>query len=370
MRAMQATHHKLATITDPVVKLNLAKHCLGEGKVQHCLRMYGADLIDAANDADRTMFTVLNRIATGLTEFGRKQATLGTKLGGMRLRQLRHLALPAELAAKLTARPRLVELSDARTTAGVAANNLITQHLDSIIAQLTQTSGDTLDPPERQAVPQLIHVIAERGRQEWHAARHGAPATSPQPLAAWRRPSQDEHEWNPNAAHDPEDQSPCTANTAQRLPCQIQDNSLSRHLHLILEEHESHKDIERLAELRQPRVDHQWAYHIDPSAGTVLPPDMYRDALRHWLGCMCVPEAIACHCCKQQVDVQRAHAGCCATAEAARGHYAIARTIPNVAKTIDPSTTKEEVSKGAERLRPGDITTGAIIDSKRVAVDV
>ena len=48
----------------------------------------------------------------------------------------------------------------------------------------------------------------------------------------------------------------------------------------------------------------------------------------------------------------------------------IATTLSKIAKTIDPSTTNEEVSMGAARLRPGGITTGALVDAKCVAVDV
>ena len=59
------------------------------------------------------------RIATGFTDFGRQQAALGTNIGGMGLRQLRNLALPAELAATCTARPTMPELSQALTTAGL-----------------------------------------------------------------------------------------------------------------------------------------------------------------------------------------------------------------------------------------------------------
>ena len=41
LKVMQAMHHKLTTLNDPAVKLKLAKHCLGESKVQHLLRLYG-----------------------------------------------------------------------------------------------------------------------------------------------------------------------------------------------------------------------------------------------------------------------------------------------------------------------------------------
>ena len=79
---MQAMHYTLSTLNEPVVELKLAKHCLGERKVQHLLRMYGADLRLTLADADRTIDMTLNRIATGLTDFGRKQAALGIQVVG------------------------------------------------------------------------------------------------------------------------------------------------------------------------------------------------------------------------------------------------------------------------------------------------
>ncbi|MFM7988988.1 MAG: hypothetical protein ACKPKO_57715, partial [Candidatus Fonsibacter sp.] len=70
------------------------------------------------------------------------------------------------------------------------------------------------------------------------------------------------------------------------------------------------------------------------------------------------------------LDVQCTHAGCSATVEATRGHYAVVRAITAVAKTIDPNTTREEHFGDNQRLRPGDVITNAIIDGRRVAVAV
>ena len=102
----------------------------------------------------------------------------------------------------------------------------------------------------------------------------------------------------------------------------------------------------------------------------MLPPDEYQDALRHRLGCQFFPEATTCHCCTRLLDVKCIHAGCCATAEATRGHYVVARTLVPVAKAVDPTTTREDAFGGNQRLRPGDLITGAILDGRRVAVDV
>ena len=69
------------------------------------------------------------------------------------------------------------------------------------------------------------------------------------------------------------------------------------------------------------------------------------------------------------LDVKCIHAGCCATAEATRGHYAVARTFLAVAKAVGPTTIREETF-GSQRLRPGDLITGAVLDGRRVAIDV
>ena len=79
-----------------------------------------------------------------------------------------------------------------------------------------------------------------------------------------------------------------------------------------------------------------------PLKGTVLPPDVHQDALRHRLGSQFIPEATTCHCCARLLDVKCIRAGCCATVEATRAYYAVARTLLAVANAVDPSTTREE----------------------------
>ncbi|MFM7987187.1 MAG: hypothetical protein ACKPKO_48535, partial [Candidatus Fonsibacter sp.] len=51
LKVMQAMHHKLTTLNDPAVELKLTRHCLGESKVQHLLRMYGSQLHEALRNA-------------------------------------------------------------------------------------------------------------------------------------------------------------------------------------------------------------------------------------------------------------------------------------------------------------------------------
>jgi hypothetical protein len=85
LKVMQAMHHKLTTLNDPAVELKLAKHCLGESKVQHLLRLYGEEFHPTLPTADNTTDMTLTRIATGLTDTGRQQAALGLHIGGLGL---------------------------------------------------------------------------------------------------------------------------------------------------------------------------------------------------------------------------------------------------------------------------------------------
>ena len=130
LKVMQGMRHKLATINEPATALKLARRCLGESTVQHLLRVYGADLIPELTQAYTTIDTPLNIIATGMIDFSRQQASLGINVGGLGLRRLQDLATPAELAAELTARPKLAELSTALTIARLTTDDQLLNHLD------------------------------------------------------------------------------------------------------------------------------------------------------------------------------------------------------------------------------------------------
>ena len=69
--------------------------------------------------ADNTIDVTLTCIAAGLTYTGRQQAALGLHIGGLGLRHIKDMAIPAELAAKLTAIPKGTEVCSALTTAGL-----------------------------------------------------------------------------------------------------------------------------------------------------------------------------------------------------------------------------------------------------------
>ena len=148
LKVTQAMHHKLTTLNDPAVDLKLAKHCLGESKAQHLLRLYGQELHPTLPTADKTIDMTLTRIATGLTDTGRQQAALGLHIGGIGLRRFKDVAILAELAAKLTARPKVKEICTSLTMAGLTPEGQLTTHLDTKNEELQHKLSQQLHSTE------------------------------------------------------------------------------------------------------------------------------------------------------------------------------------------------------------------------------
>ena len=85
----------------------------------------------------------LTRIATGPTYSGRQQAALGNHIGGLGLRRIKYIAIPVELAAKLTAKPLDIEICNAFSTAGLMEQGHLTSHLEASITNLQKKNWRT-----------------------------------------------------------------------------------------------------------------------------------------------------------------------------------------------------------------------------------
>eukprot|EP00974_Lingulodinium_polyedra_P100367 9721492-Lingulodinium_polyedra.AAC.1 len=70
------------------------------------------------------------------------------------------------------------------------------------------------------------------------------------------------------------------------------------------------------------------------------------------------------------MDVKARRVGCCASAESARGHYEVARQLYALARTVDPTTVREEPAPGDDKQRPGDVVSNVLLLGRRTAVDV
>ncbi|MFM7986793.1 MAG: hypothetical protein ACKPKO_46515, partial [Candidatus Fonsibacter sp.] len=98
---------------------------------------------------------------------------MGPQIIGLGLRRIQDIATPAELAAKLTARPKITELCQAFTQAGLTPPNRLTHHLDTKIARLQQQVTTQVETQEAQHLPTLIQQTNERAAQEWSHMRNG-----------------------------------------------------------------------------------------------------------------------------------------------------------------------------------------------------
>eukprot|EP00974_Lingulodinium_polyedra_P057516 5535321-Lingulodinium_polyedra.AAC.1 len=92
--------------------------------------------------------------------------------------------------------------------------------------------------------------------------------------------------------------------------------------------------------------------------------------MKHRLGATFLGEVGTCFVCKRALDVKARHAGCCGSAESTKGHYAVTRQLYAFARTVDPTTTKEEATPGEDRQRPGDVTSTVFFRGRRTVAGV
>ena len=95
--------------------------------------------------------------------------------------------------------------------------------------------------------------------------------------------------------------------------------------------------------------------------------------MRIRIGACFTEEPILCGLCSKEVlSRTAAHALCCASAEATRGHYGARDKIFDLVLLGDPNADKEvtELIPSAPTLRPADIFTEAAIPGCRAALDI
>ena len=116
------------------------------------------------------------------------------------------------------------------------------------------------------------------------------------------------------------------------------------------------------------QVSHNWLYHLDANAGSVLTPHDYithvqkRLSNRLWAG------GGQCRCCVFFPDLE--HAETCSTAEATRGHYACVHAVVCGMKLADQGITTEPRGPTASQSRPADIFITAAVPGRSAALDV
>ena len=253
----------------------------------------------------------------------------------------------------------------------------------------------TLDDAEACQVAPLVRQAAENAATDWQRRTIGQTAVARLPRVQWTGiapmdtvPPSGGAEMPIGAqADDPFHDQPqddgladgpggglarLSVTSLQKQLCILVDNTKLRALVASLNAAGRYSDMRRLAELRDPSVDHSWVRRLDFCEGPVMTEKDYAIALQLRIGANIVADSYTCPECNSLVDCKLSHSTCCAKAERTKGHYAVVRAIFDRIVEIDSAAVLEhrglvDAEPGA---RPGDIFTRAAVPNRDAAVDV
>eukprot|EP00973_Karenia_brevis_P061843 8602127-Karenia_brevis.AAC.1 len=300
-------HDKLRQCANTQIEYVLGKACLGFSRVTHLLRTNGmtyAEEHGRLRDFDAVQRSTLERLAPGITDAGFAQSELCVSAGGLGWRSASTVALPAALAGRIMARPKVEEMAVAMERAGLMDIGSFMQHFDGVTAQAIQRYADQLDREEKDQVVPLVQAAAEQAKTQWMCIRAGVadkPALSdPAQGVRWSDPeSQVENEdvSGPPARstsivdgalrQEPDDEGVMsgtgrlTVVKLQRALLLLGDNTRLRSLLQDRADACDHEGLRRLTELRHPDTCHAWLWQICPEDGTILRDQDFSTAMRH-----------------------------------------------------------------------------------------
>jgi hypothetical protein len=391
-----AMHDRLRHMHHTASEHVLAKSCVGVTKVAHLLRSSGEELRNEQNALrafDAIQDGTLTRLFPGLNDDGLRQASLGAKAGGLGFRRAYDVALPAAIASKLMAGPKVRQLGEDLARAGLMGpEQLITKFEDDMRSTIEAFKAE-LDSPERRQVDAFVERAHEAAAGAWARLKNGhtdedeyvAPRVQwtaideedqVEPRAGFSYPvgaengiNRAEGEADGEVARDGQT---LTVNNVQKQLCVLIDNTHLRRLVRSLAERGAYEDMRRLQEMRDPSVDHSWLYRLDPLEGTTMPEEDYKTAVQLRLGAAFADEPYECPECGRLADIHGYHSSCCAKAERTKGHYAVTKVNMDYISRADSSATLEErgLSRAEPTARPGDICARAAIPNRDAALDI
>ena len=173
---VQRMHDRIRRIQNTCAEHMLANACLGVAKVTHMLRAHGDELVSdggAIEQFERATSGTLARLVPGLNETGRNQARLGVQWGGTGDRSALDVALPAVVASRVMARPKVEQLDNDLAWAGLLRSGQLLGEHDRV-SRLAETKlVERLDGPEARQVPDLAQQAAQSARLSWQNRMHG-----------------------------------------------------------------------------------------------------------------------------------------------------------------------------------------------------
>lgn len=398
-KVIQVMHDRLRRISKTGAELVLAQACFGVDKVTHLLRAAGDELFEdqtTLTEFDAIFEGTLRRLIPGVDEFSLRQAGLGLRAGGLGVRKASDIALPAVIASRAMARPKIQELDEAMEEAGLLQGGQLLGEHDRAAREAVRMLQERLDSEEAEQVADFAQACEEGGEQQWEALKQGLNPQGKVPRAGWSAIGPEDNvpqAWRgggPREGEDAEGEGPAETGRVDEItddpgkaetlsPVGVQrqlsllvDCSLLRRLVADLAHHGKYSDQRRLQELRDPTVDHTWLQRLDYTRGPVLHEADLVIALQLRLGAHIMSASFRCAECGGQVDSKLSHAGCCAKAERTRGHNATARVLFDRMVEVDKGCSLEAqgLSTVEPGARPADLLTTAAVPNREAALDV
>jgi len=361
----------IASLGDSGTEVVLTRRCADVCKVTHLLRSHGPAVDrDALVDFDQRLGRALATALGGsLHDEALEQASLAVQEGGLGMRRAVDVALPAFVAARVTARPLVVRLAGELRGMGflsdgfeeafdlpvTAAVRCMTEHLATTRAAAV---GDLLDTASQVAAEKVTALAAQRAVPQ---------------LQNSQRRLQQAAERLVQAAGGEDPESEPTFGGLQRELCNLLDAERADELCAGLARQHRWTDVRRLTELRDESVSHDWLWALNPAHGPTVPPEDFATCVRIRLGAFLTDEPTLCERCGTEiVERTAAHGLCCASPEGTRGHYLVRDAVLPLVHLADPSATTEvpELIPNAPALRPADIFSESALPGGQAALDI
>jgi hypothetical protein len=168
----------------------LSTSCVGVAKVNHLLRSSGEELwaeSNALKGFDTIQEGTLGRLFPGSDEDALRQAALGVKAGGLGVRRATDVALPASVASKIMATPKVKQLGEDLARTGLLRPGQLEEQFSTGLQDVTTAFKLQLDAPERSQVDDLVERAQAAAAGDWERLQTGRVGSSEHvlPRAQW-----------------------------------------------------------------------------------------------------------------------------------------------------------------------------------------
>jgi hypothetical protein len=365
-------HEKLLSLGDPPVELVLGRMCGSVAKVAYLLRLsgnvIGAGALQQHDDQLRTFLD--NVLAGGLHDTAWEQASVGVKSGGLGFRRAESLSAVAFVASRVEARPFVERLFGGMAAQGVVLAGAMELYDEETCAALQQVYAG-IDEERAIEVERCCCDGAAAALERFSSFLAGSRGQAGGgPVGAGQA---GDGLVSPIGAEDEEHRLGARRERVQHNISKIVDSCALDRLVNGLTEAERWADVNRLAELRDDTVSHDWLWVVGTSEGGGMSDEEFLVAAKLRLGADHAAESMACQCCgRAMLHPDASHALCCAPGPSKQGHDEVRDELLDFVRLADATAEPEVLGliASAPGLRPADILTSALTRGRETALDV